>query len=227
MDRVFLRPEHSLEDVGFVAISVFLNDANQPDEQHIGIIYKEADSERRRFLHLAWHHKLRNEDAEKAIPRMHSVWVDIDIPERRARQVAGQCRKVWKSNGRFVPYAFSPPNHCFDAETGEFLMGPTRLGLTCATFVLAVFAAQGIRFVNFESWPPRDDDIRWQRTMISLLEDTDAPALHIEAVQQREVGAIRIRPAEVAGAAALFPPSVHFSEAEEIGKEITGQLLRT
>ena len=226
MQRVFLRAEHSLENVGFVAISIFLNDANQPEQQHIGIVYKEAEGGPNRFLHLAWHHRLKNEDANEAIPQTHSVWVDINMPERRARQVAGQCRKVWKSNGRFVPYAFSPPNDCFDSQTGELLMGSTHLGLTCATFVLAVFAAQGIHLVDFESWPPRDDDIHWQRTMISELEGSGAPASHIDAIQQ-EVGAIRFRPAEVAGAAALFPPTVHFSQAEEIGKDITACLSRS
>lgn len=224
MERVFLRAERSLDNVGFVAISIFLNDVNQPEQQHIGIVYKAVDGGRNRFLHLAWHHSLKNEVADEAIPRIHCVWVDIDIPERRARQVAGQCRKVWKSNGRFVPYAFSPPNDCFDAETGQFLLGSTHLGLTCATFVLAVFAAQGIHLADFDSWPPRDDDIHWQRKMISELEGTGAPTSHIDAIQ-KEVGAIRLRPAEVAGSAALYPPKVHFSKAEEIGKEISGHLL--
>ncbi|MCH7703599.1 MAG: hypothetical protein IIB61_00685 [Planctomycetes bacterium] len=80
--------------------------------------------------------------------------------------------------------------------------------------------------MDFESWPPRDDDIHWQRTMISELEGSGAPASHIDAIQQ-EVGAIRFRPAEVAGAAALFPPTVHFSQAEEIGKDITACLSRS
>ena len=64
-----------------------------------------------------------------------------------------------------------PPNDCFDAETGEFLIGPTRYGLTCADLALAVFDLAGLRLARYETWPiGRPGDREWQLWVADQLE---------------------------------------------------------
>lgn len=126
--------------------------------------------------------------------------------------MAAFCRKVWRQNGRSLPYAFSAPNDCFDQETGRYLFGTGRLGLTCATFVIAVFQATGLSMIDLQSWPPRDEDAAWQRQMLRRLADHGAAPEHLASVQ-KEVGCARFRPEEVGGAAAADAWPATFEEA--------------
>jgi hypothetical protein len=112
-----------------------------------------------------------------------------------------------------VPYAFSPPNTCFDEATGRYLLGPTRMGLTCATFVLAIFDAARLPLVDYSSWPThRPGDAEWQQKVISMLRGRVSHA-HISAME-RDVGGARYRPEEIAGAATVSPLPSAFSIAE-------------
>ena len=172
------------------------------------------------MLHLAWHCDLRDDS-----PKLDYVWIDPPIPPARLRQVAAFCRKLWRQNGKRVPYAFSLPNDCFDVTTGAFLFGPTRHGLTCATFVLAVFQATGLPMVDQTTWQNRLDDDEWQRKIIELLRRKGADPAHVETVG-RGVGGIRFRPEDVGGAAAHDPWPASFEVASRIGSQIV-QLLNS
>ena len=164
-----------------------------------------------RLLDLAWHHRLRNDPPDDE----RYLWIDPTIPTVRLRQVAAMCRKVWRSNEQYIPYAFSQPNDFFDVETGACLLGPTRFGLTCATFVLAIFEVVGLRLVQYETWPTgRDGDVEWQQQIVALLQQLNPPASpeHISAIKQ-EVGTARFRPEEIAGAATVLPLPASFADA--------------
>ena len=150
---------------------------------------------------------------------------DPAIPSARTRQVAALCRKVWRSNQKAIPYAFSPPSDCFDRETGVFLLGPTRLGLTCSSFVLAVFHAAGLPLVNYGTWPPPGEaDIAWQRHVVEKLREHRAPEEHVRAVET-EVGSVRYRPEQVGGAAACDSVPASFEGADLLGRLIRDVLL--
>src|SRR6185503_13834023 len=83
--------------------------------------------------------------ARNEAPDPDFLWVNPAAHPKRLVQVAALCRKIWRANqSGSIPYAFSPPNDCFDTNTGAFLFGPTRHGLTCASFVLAVFHHAGL-----------------------------------------------------------------------------------
>ncbi len=220
MKRVYSQEESSLSNICHAAIAIQSVDSNQ---RHIGVLHREDGSDEVSLLHLAWHHDLRNHP-----PKTAYLWVDPKIPSRRMRQVAAFCRKVWRSNDndRAIPYALSPPNDCFDRLTGKFLLGPTRLGLTCASFVLAIFESVGLPLAKYETWPKaRDGDQEWQECIIDHLEKSQPPATteHVEAVKG-EVGAIRYRPEDVAGAAITSPLPADFASAEELAALIVARL---
>ena len=211
MERVHSLTEGSLGRLRHVGVALT---RSGPSQRHIGLLHRETGSVSVRLLHLAWHCLLRNE-----VPDNHYVWVDPPINQHRARQVAAFCRKVWRQNRRRIPYAFSAPNDCFDVGTGRFLLGGSTLGLTCATFVIAVFQATGLPLVELESWPERLDDVEWQERMVALLKEHGADPRHVEHVEQ-EIGCARYRPEDVGGAAAHFPWPVSFEDAARNAEQI-------
>jgi hypothetical protein len=217
MDRIHSSEQRPFEHVSHAAIAVRSVD---PQQRHLGILHRVSGSGDVMLMHLAWHCDLKN-----IPPKKTYLWIDPAIPTPRLRQVAAMCRKVWRSNGPSVPYAFSPPNDCFDQATGQYLLGPTRFGLTCATFVLAVFHAAGLRLIEYESWPEdRPGDIEWQRKILAALRRTQtATPDHIRSVES-EVGGVRYRPEEVAGAATVSPLPAEFTAAVERGQEILVRL---
>ena len=180
-----------------------------PNQRHIGILHRESDASPK-FLHLAWHCILQN---ESDIPDYMRLWTTPSVEPVRLRLVAALCRLVWRKNeSDGIPYAFSSPANTIDATSGAVLLGPSRFGLTCATFVLALFDAVGIRIAQYATWPQdRQGDIEWQTQIIASLLSRAAPE-HIEHLQS-EVGAARFRPEEVAASAAIAPPAAEFEAA--------------
>lgn len=167
-------------------------------EEHIGLLYRVTVQAPALLLHMPWHNKLRSES-----PAAHYVlWVDPSIPKERARVVAAFCRRIWKTNeANGLPYGLSQPNRFFD-HTGGVLKGPAKVGLTCATFVLAVFDAAGLTLVRYETWPkPTANDIKRQEDLATQLEMDEQVSREHARVFRSEVGNIRYRPFEVAGAA--------------------------
>jgi hypothetical protein len=191
-------------------------------QRHTGILYRDSGSGEVFLLHLAWHFDLRHD-----APRESYLWVDPTFAERRLAQVAAICRLVWKANGKGnIPFGFSPPSDCLDAETGTYLFGPSRVGLTCATFVLAVFHRAGLALLEYATWPlDRPEDREWQKLIVDSLRGSDkATPEHLRAVE-RDVGTTaRFRPEEVAGAATITPIPVQFQLAEERSREILVRL---
>lgn len=212
MDRVFAASQHAFSEVKHVAVAI---GPTEPGQYHIGLLHRNELSPDIRFLHLAWHCRLKNEPASS----LTSHWISLSIPSRRAQQVAARCRQIWKANGSSsIPYGFSHPSDSFDRPHGKYLLGPTRHGLTCASFVLAVFHFAGIPLVDYATWPAgRPGDREWQESVVQLLQSRATPE-HIAAVTS-EVGSVRFRPADVAGAATQVPPAT-FEVASSLGARI-------
>lgn len=216
MERVHSSSQRALGEIGHVAIAIkAVNDS----QRHIGILHRGSGSKEALLLNLAWHHDLKNE-----APTHEYLWIESNIPTRRAIQVATLCRKIWRSNDSVIPFAFSIPNDCFDTATGKILLGPTRLGLTCATFVIAVFRGVGIHLIEPDTWPARDDDVEWQRRIVQALRSRPgASDDHIEAIES-EIGCVRFRPEEVAGAGMAIPPAADFATASANADQILHRL---
>jgi hypothetical protein len=216
--RLYSVHQRPFENVRHAAIALAVV---QEHQNHIGILFTDEGADEVRLGHLAWHLELRTSQ-----PKNCYLWVDPPIPARRARQVAARCRQILRANDKGIPYAFSPPNDCFDDETGDFLLGATRKGLTCATFVLAVFDTAGIQLAKYDSWPQqRPGDAEWRQSIIEQLQNSSADAEHLAFIRE-ETRAIRYRPEEVAGCAASDHLPCEFAIAESLSLEILNQLRR-
>jgi hypothetical protein len=195
MERVHSRTDRSFDEVELVGVTIGLPDENNRQQSHVGILYWVGGEIC--MLHLAWHHKLRQEP-----PPSSFLWIDPPFHSLRLEQVAATCRKIWRANREDgIPYAFDPPSDCFDSETRRFLFGDTRIGLTCSTFVLSAFHAAGLQLVHYDSWPlDRPGDREWQEWIVELLRRKNAPDEHI-AKLEIQVGFARYRPEDTAAAA--------------------------
>ncbi|HSN98643.1 MAG TPA: hypothetical protein VLS89_10180 [Candidatus Nanopelagicales bacterium] len=183
-----------------------------------------------RLLHFAWHHDLR----EDAVIRRYA-WLELPIPRAKGVLITELCRLLAeKYAGRRskLAYALRYGDGTFDPGNGEFLSQGGH-GLTCATFVLAVFASYGVRLLRTEEWQPRPDDLQWQQEILAQLQlglhDKDpgrsVDPRHIEDVE-REIGCARFRPGEVAAAGAVQKLPLGFEDAKGIAEAIV-HALRT
>jgi hypothetical protein len=188
-------------------IAAFLQPASP---WHSGLLYTDSN-EQTWYLHLAFHYDLRQEE-----PTATGAWVEPPIPALFAEQVAAMCDLVWSRHGENgLPYALRYDAAYFD-QTGELRGGPEEHGLTCSTFILAVFASAQLRLVDLSSWKDREDDRTAQERIVDFLKKRRAHASHIEAVS-KQVGCIRVRPSEAVGACA-HPLPCAFEQAKEAGE---------
>jgi hypothetical protein len=184
---------------------------------HVGILHRGNVPDGVEFLHLAFDHDLRREPAN---PKYG--WVEVEIPDARARQIAAFCRLVGDLNPSGIPYAFSAPQGAFD-ELGLWNLTSLDSGLTCATFVLAVFEGARVRLTDYPTWLPREEDRAFQEGIVDMLRQHGAPANRIAAIKANIV-AVRFRPLEVAASAAATEHNVAFCKAmvlaELLGTEL-------
>lgn len=217
MERVQNQQDRSLETICHVAIAIREFELGR---RHTGLFFRVAEEGQVEFLHLAWHCDLQLESSFSD----KYCWIDPDIPKPRLRQVAALCDDIVAANlTDGIPYASGSPIGAFDDQTNRFLLGPTRAGLTCASFVLAVFERAKLRLVNYSGWPPPDhEDISFQQFVLDNLRGRPGvSAEHITAVE-REIGtSVRYRPEHVAGAAAIRGRRpVKYISAKAIGCDI-------
>jgi hypothetical protein len=123
-----------------------------------------------------------------------------------------------------VTYGFRFDESKFEQE-GNLLLGPGEVGLTCATFIVAMFEHAQIPLLVRDSWRTRQADLEAQAELVRLMrEHRLAPAQHLEALE-REVGCMRFRAEEVAAASATSARPVRFARAEASGAQVLRDFL--
>ena len=199
---------------------------------HIGIIVRVKPDHDHRLLHLGDHHDLRFDDLTDVKNwETTYAWLDfVGFSEREMTQLAVWMETIWTINKHNIPYgiAFSGAGY-FDALTGKFIPSQTGKGLTCATFVMALFEDFLLPLVQWSSWPQRASDQGFLKFIVGHLDNLvlqgKAEAAHVQAQKTALGTAPRYRPGEVAvaGAAYLGDP-VQFVTAELLSKHLDRDL---
>jgi len=160
------------------------------------------------MLHLAFHAMVR-EEATGEFP-VEIFWSELPLDDDGAAALAGACRRIGKRMPS-VRYGIVYEGGTL-AEDGTAVLGGDAVGLTCATYVLALLRSFNHNLLVLDTWPPRDDDDPWHAHILKMLigfyckhKDVLTPD-HIVAVS-RERGCARYRPEEVAAAAGVAWPS--------------------
>lgn len=175
-----------------------------PDQLHCGLLFAAEDAHR--LLHLAFHHDLRNDRWDDVGSRYNYWWFATELSAEVQAVIAATCeliieRYMSEASRTSIPFGVLYRGASFDPGSGELILRGGN-GLTCATFVLAMFASREVRLVDLDAWPHRDEDARWHTSVISLLRTCRADPVHVAAVEA-EPRCARYRPEEVAAAAWL------------------------
>lgn len=226
LERLHCSKKRPFEKLGTIGLAILcLPGATEADEvRHVGIIYRTQryGASLIQLLHVPDHKvgvrgKLRNDYG----------WLELILPRPLARLVVGQCVRIMERYGhQGLPYGFRYACAQFDFN-GEYIPNGDK-GLTCATFVLAVFKSAGLELLRRDDWFLRiDDRPARERFICHLREDGEeqrAAMLEIAA----EMEAPRIRPQEVAAAGTVDASELPlgFQKAESRGEAIVKELLR-
>lgn len=184
-------------------------------ELHAGLLYR-GDAAAR-VLHLRFHHDLADEEATA----WTGGWAEPKIDPIELQAVAAVAAAIAKKMPDIL-FAFRYADTTFNADH-DVLLGSTEHGLTCATFVLAVFRAARIELLDLKTWISRPEDDAAFGGLMAYLERIDPE--HAAAVQS-EKGCVRFRPEEAAAATQLSALPGTFSQVEPLGRELRDLLLR-
>lgn len=178
-------------------ISIIIGESSQ-NQLHCGIAFK--DENIFNAIHLAWHYDLRFETNIEGTLKEY-YWVKSKIHLIRQNSISAICRRIkYRKDTLKIPYGLIYENGKF-TEDGILILDKNEHGLTCATFVLAIFNSCGIRLIDTNNWKHRDDDnIRHSYLLNMLIQTKDKYNIsdnHIENIKN-EIGCVRFRPEEVA-----------------------------
>jgi hypothetical protein len=213
-----------------VAIGVTDVVADPPIMQlHTGLLHRGDEPDASvELLHLAFHALL----VRSPLPDgdVHYVWVRMAVDEDRVEAVVALCRRIWerKRENPEIRFGVIYEGGKF-RDDGTLDLGGNAIGLTCATFVLAVLHGAGLDVVDFTGWPTRGDDVAWHDYIVRKLEEyrqryPDRVTLdHIRGVRA-ERGCSRLRPEEVAAACAQSPLPARFGITARPGRELRSGL---
>lgn len=190
---------------------------------HAGIAYADQ-SGAFHLLHLAMH-----EELAVTAPTDDWMYAVSALDDVDQLVLAGLC-ELRASLGRHVPYGFRLDVSKFAEDDGRFVTGPGEIGLTCATFVIAMFEWARVPLLDRPTWSMRgqerqEQDRAAQRQLVGwMAERRRAPPNHIEALRQEE-GCVRFRAEEVAAASAMSGRPVPYQFAAPAGARLLADFL--
>jgi hypothetical protein len=219
-----MNPDHvalGQASVPFLAVAIC---RTRHGNLHTGAVYRDAAGDLRLF-HQAWHHNTRDGPVASEVAQLGGPLCCVvpAVEPVRARAIAGFWEFV-ASRRESLGYALQEdPEAVFDANTGLLIM-PNGIGLSCSTFVLALFRGARFPLIDTTDWPAsRPGDREAQQHLVDLLEQTCQDKAHVEVVRA-QIGCERVRPEEVAGAALYPGPAARHQAAEDGGLFIRGAL---
>jgi len=177
---------------------------------HVGLVYVRRSGEIY-LAHLASH----NEALDEPVPNDEGYfWDDCEWladPELDSlRDLIANFVELCAVT-KEIPYGPDPLGSGFDPQ-GRYIRTDVRAGLTCATYISAMFAGIGFPVVDLSTWISRPDDKTWWSAMTAML-GRQHPERTLE-LEGLEVG-FRLRPNEVAVATASPDAPINFHQAVE------------
>jgi len=183
------RIHHAGDNITGVAVAI----RRQPEgHTHTGVIFREKSQ--LSLVHLQWDLDLSFEVFDGTYS-----WVIPELLAEEINDIRALCRKI----GEFRPaihYGFRfDPEATLDKDTALLISDKAPYGLTCSSFVIAIFKSAEVPLVQADTWTEREDDARWYSKLLRAMGRTGVDPEHIKKVEN-DVKVVRIRPEETAGA---------------------------
>lgn len=172
------------------------------------------------MIHLEGHRKLADDKPED-VPAF--IWVEPPILPNHATLVAAFCRLIAMNKPK-IAYGFRYHEaslfRMFDAT---FTAAPGTIGLTCATFVHAVFKSSGVQLLKTWQWPSDDPDaIAWQADMVNKYRAFGHP--HADNLEN-EIGSPRFTPFQMAASCLFSRRPVSYKGARSAVERIRAHMM--
>lgn len=223
MINIFTPQERPYNNITYIAIAISGNSS----QRHVGLLFRTNISKDPRYLHLAFHYRLKCEDPS------NEYWLDCPgFTEDEQLQLATWFKKIIKVNGEKIPYGISySPDTYFDNNSGRYIESNDHCGLTCATFVMALFKDFGFSIINPDTWIARQNDQEWHCQIVKAMKHDQIknPNLYSDDHINRQISligiAISFRPEEVAAAANIMQnvPAT-FEQIEPLGHDVLSKM---
>lgn len=153
-----------------------------------------------KVLHLRTHKQL----AVDPYPEGGQCWAVhlVDLPPRASKQFVGIVRGL-AAKRPHVGYGlnFLAGKDAFD-EKGTYKPPKGFDGFTCSTLIAEIFRFAALPLLDTATWLPNPKNTAWEKAVCCMLENTGVDLDHVESVCRNACG-IRVRPEEVASAAAM------------------------
>ena len=226
LERLHCPSKRPFEELGNIGLAILCRPQTPEAEEirHLGIVYRTPryGANTIHLLHVPSHMgsvrgRLRNDYG----------WLEPILPRPLARLLVAQCVRIMERyEYQGLPYGLRYAYAQFDVN-GEYKPNGDK-GLTCATFVLAVFASAGLELLRREEWFLRIDDRRDKKRLIRGVRDGGAQQHAAVLESEDEMAAPRFRPEEVVAAGTVDGSALPlgFREAEARGAAIVAELLR-
>lgn len=213
---VNVAPNNPFDHIETLAIAIAGSEITRSDERrHLGIFYR-TDDGALSLIHMGWHL-----DLNKISPDIRYCWIPCKgIDPVVLETIADWLDIIWEANGQYLPYSIRQ----YDANpfdmSGKLIKRNAGDGFTCATFVLWVFHRAQLDLIDKSSWPHRLEDLKSKQWVINMLRKHNPEAEeHIIAQIEDIDSAIRFRPEEVAGVAAIYIDTpIQFDQAVDLGE---------
>lgn len=206
------------DEVPVLAFGIRYSDVTRR-QQHVGILFRDSTGQLL-LLHQPWHYNTLCEQPSDE----YFSFVPLMFSRAERQMLAAQMKSFAESNPQGVPYAFtSPDEDCFGPER-KWLLSDDGVGLTCATFIIAVFRTLGFELVATRTWKERPDDQKWFEGILAFMEyHPSVPDSHVQAVREQPRGC-RFRPDDVVGSALSCRAPVDFETCVTNGKWVTARV---
>lgn len=200
------------------------------DQLHCGLIYVERGNPR--LLHLQWHYDLENIPLSEFQGKL--FWIKPTISFRHTDSLNTFCRVLANHKTLKVPYGLNFVETAFKSD-GNLTFGSSEFGLTCATFVMAVFEYVSQPLIDKTNWDYGDSDRKggdeqWQKGVWNTLQ-TNFP--EEESKWQTQIDAavekspFRYRPNDIfASCSSALTRPVSFDQLDAISQQLQRELTK-
>ena len=154
-------------------------------------------------------------------------WIAPDLSQEDQQILAATVDAWLEDNAGKIPYSVAHPGGVIFKDNVWVGNEPGQ-GLTCATFIVALFDELGIPFIEIGTWQARSDDTAWAHRILAMLSPLMSSE-HVSAQRGRIGDTTRVRPADVAAAGLLIHQQrespLEFEEVAPLSERIEAALL--
>jgi hypothetical protein len=222
-----LRQPDSLLKTQVATVALAIKVSDNSKQKHVAFLYQEKNNWH--LLHLGWHQLLIHENWDNTyhwIPFEHLEPELIETLVDNAVIIGSR-----KANNQ-IPYSVVFSDGQYFDEENNYIRHEIGEGLTCATFILAMFRRWSLPLVDETTWPiGRKEDSRWALRIVRTLfawskkYGVSIKLTHFFKQLRHRWSLRRFRPEEVCACAGLFHgESLNFQTIEPISCQITNTL---